>query len=286
MIFIKALLVSIIQGFTEFLPISSSGHIFLSKFIINLDIDATFDVILHLGSLFAVIIFYRIEIYELIAGLFKKNIQSKLFNADLSKALVLKIWLLFIIATIPAVIAGYFLEDFFDFEPSSTPKWYFLLLGSCFLLTAFFLILTKFIKKNNKKLVELSILDSLIIGIFQAIGVLYGVSRSGSTISSALYLKVNRVDAARFSFLLSIPLIIGASLLKIFKLIKNFKSDEILMMSGSNYFLIMLIGIIGAFISGFIALKLLIKLIKTGKFWIFSIYLIIPIAVCLYFYLT
>lgn len=275
---IKTILIAIIQGLTEFLPVSSSGHIFLLKNIMNLNFDATFDVFLHGGTLLAVVVFYRKEIYELISGIFKNEIQSSMFNRGIKRREIIKVYLVFLIATIPAAITGVLLEDKLDFDPSNTPKGFFLFLAFCFLFTAILLFSTKFVKNNYKKIGEISFLDSLIIGVLQSISVLYGVSRSASTICSSLYLKVEKEDASRFSFLLSIPIIFGALLLKVFKLIKNIEITEIL---NIDFWSIMIIGVFVSFITGFIAIKTVVNMLKKEALWKFSIYMIIPIIISL-----
>ena len=277
---LKAIFIAIVQGITEFLPISSSGHIFLLKNILNLEIDATFDVVIHMGTLMAVIAIYRIEIKELLTGLFKKSIDSKFFGNNFARKDVIKIWLLFIIATIPAGIVGIFLEKHLDLEPSSKQNWMFLVLACCFILTGVLLFSTYFIGKKSssspaatKKIKEMSFFNAVIIGLFQSFAILPGISRSGTTITAALYTKLNSKDAARFSFLLSIPLITAAFLLKVFKLIQTPKAADI------QFIAILSIGMIVSFIVGYISLKLLINMIQKGKFWLFSLYMIVPTIV-------
>jgi len=278
---IKTIFIAIVQGVTEFLPISSSGHIILFKNLFDLDLDSTFDVFLHLGTLLAVFVVFISEIKELVFGLFQKKISSKLFGSSLERKNILKIWLLFLIATIPAGLSGFFLEDILDIEPSSTNKLMFLILASLFFINAVILLSTFYIKSKNKEknIKDLSFLEALYIGCFQAIAVLPGISRSGSTVTGSIHINLNRKDAGRFSFLLSIPVILAAFLLKLFKLINSPIPTD------NHYILLLIIGVIVSFISGLIALKLLLKIIEKGKFWVFSIYMIIPVitSIVLYF---
>ncbi len=281
---LKAIIISIIQGISEFLPISSSGHIFLLKKIMNLNIDATFDVIIHMGTLIAVIIVFFQEIKELILGLFSKSINSKYLGDNLTRNDFIKILLLFIIATIPGGISGIFLEKSLDIEPSSTKNWMFLILALCFFITAMFLLSINFINKNNnnikfKPIKNLSFLNALFIGFFQSIAVLPGISRSGSTITASLHTKLNRENASKFSFILSIPLILAAFSLKIFKLIQSSEIADISTMK------LLIISLIVSFISGYFSLKFLLKIIKKGKLWIFSIYLAAPIITSIFLWL-
>ena len=275
---LKIIFISIIQGITEFLPISSSGHIFLLKNITGLDIDATFDIVIHMGTLFAVLIIYFQEIKELLSGLIFKSINSKYLGNNLTRTDFFKIAFLFIIATIPAGITGLILEEHLDIEPSNTKNWMFLILGFCFFITALLLLSNYFFKTNKKEIKyksinELSFLNALFIGLFQSLAVLPGISRSGSTITATLHTKLNREYVAKFSFILSIPIIFAAFLLKLVKLIQTKEIADIHTMK------LLTIGLIVSFISGYFSLKFLISLIKKEKLWIFSIYLLAPITV-------
>ena len=147
---IKVIFISIVQGITEFLPVSSSGHIFLLKNILYLEMNAVFDVVIHMGTLLAVVIFFYKDIKEFVLGLFKRNINSTVFGNNLKRKNYIYIFILFIIATIPGGIAGLLLNDPLDVEPSNTKSWMFLLLALFFCITALFLISTHFILKQNK----------------------------------------------------------------------------------------------------------------------------------------
>lgn len=280
--FIKAIIVAIVQGIAEFLPISSSGHIVLFKKILNFDIDMTFDIALHVGTLFAVVIVYRREIIEILAGPFRgKKQHSKLFNKELSNKNYFIIWLLFIVAIIPAGVAGLVLKDKIEelFHSSGTNS--FFILAGFFVLTALLLLATKFIKvKKSRNIASMTFLQALTIGLFQALAIFPGVSRSGSTISAALFCGVDKEDAGRFSFIMSIPLILAAFLLDL----KDFIDSGVSV--STEYIWIIVIGMITAFIAGYISLKLLINLLKRGKIWFFVIYMVVPIALSIFFALS
>ncbi|HOJ63770.1 MAG TPA: undecaprenyl-diphosphate phosphatase [Spirochaetota bacterium] len=279
--YLKAIIIALVQGITEFLPISSSGHILLLKNILNFEIQSNFyDILLHFGTLIAVIFYYRKEIYELIIGIFKNEINSTFLGGTIKRVEILRIWLLFIIATIPAGISGFFLDDFFEENSFFLSKNLFLFLTISFLITGILLFLTLFIRqKKEKDIKSLSFLQSIIIGLFQSIAVAPGISRSGTTISAGIYTGLKRSDAGTFSFLMIIPLISGAFLLKVIKFIKNYQSSDI------NNVGPFIIGFFVAIITGYISLKLLINVIKNGKFWIFSIYMLLPAIVSFIFWL-
>lgn len=279
---LKIIFISIVQGITEFLPVSSSGHIFLLKNILNLEMNATFDVVIHTGTLLAVIIFFYKDIKELVSGLFKKKIDSTIFGNNLTRKNYIYVFILFIIATIPGGIIGLLLNDPLDVSPSNTTSWMFLLLAIFFCITALFLLSTHFTAKQNKKnkrITELSPVKALIIGLFQALAIFPGVSRSGSTLTASIYTRLERKDAARFSFILSIPLILAAFILKVLDLIQSPETADIKLLG------YLTAGLIVSLITGFISLKLLITMLQKGKLWFFSIYLIIPIAVSVYLWL-
>jgi len=238
------ILLAIIQAVTEFFPISSSGHLALISNLISKP-DLFFFTALHLSSLIAVLIFTRKEISNLLS--FKKEYR--------------KIWLYLIIATIPAGIVGFFLENIVESSLSS-----FLFLGIAFIFTGIVLFLTKFTKVYSK----LNWKNSLFIGLFQAVSVFPGVSRSGMTISSSMFSGIEKEKAAKFSFLLFIPLSLGAFILEL----KNFYFSFSLLIS---FFVCLILSLI--------FLNLLVLIIRKNYFWLFSLYCLILgiISLILYF---
>jgi undecaprenyl-diphosphatase len=268
---LKVVFVSIIQGIAEFLPISSSGHILLFKRLLGLDFDISFDLTIHFGTLLAVVLVYRHDIAELIKGLFCKEIESKTFGRTLKRSEIIHIYWVFIIATIPAGIAGLLLKDVINEQFAIGNSKIFFLLALFFIYTAVTLILSNRIKKKETALIDkMNIKQALTVGIFQAIAILPGISRSGSTISGALFCGVDKNDAGRFSFLLSIPLILAAFLLEI----KDLITGELVLASGA--ILSYLVGLVVSFVVGYISLKLLLKMIQKGKIGFFAFYLLIP----------
>jgi len=249
----QIIILGAIQGLTEFLPVSSSGHLAFLQQLMNFSKPPlTLDILLHFATLLAVIVFFWKRLWSLITDTF-----SALIKFDL-KAVPNMVWSL-IIGTFPAVIIGLFLKDFLETAFSSH-----LGVGLGFLITSLSLFslqklktLEKSEKIDNKK--------ALLIGSAQAIAIMPGVSRSGSTIVSARWLKVSPRDAFDFSFLLSIPAILGATVLDIPNM-QGLNSMQIL-----NYGLGMLV----ASIVGFIALRLLKNLVIKDKLHYFAWYTLV-----------
>ena len=213
-------LLAIIQGITEFLPVSSSGHLILLPKLINYaDHGLSIDVAAHLGTLVAVLIYVRAEL-RTIVGAIKNLILKKLNpNISISDAQItsdtqsLKLLKLIIIATIPVIIAGFFISLF---EPSFLRLIQTVALAN--LVFAAFLWHSDTTSKTDRKLSDLRIKDALIIGCAQMLALIPGTSRSGITMTLARYLEFERISAARFSLLLAIPVIIAAGFLQMLKL--------------------------------------------------------------------
>ncbi|HIE05987.1 MAG TPA: undecaprenyl-diphosphate phosphatase [bacterium (Candidatus Stahlbacteria)] len=240
----------LLQGLTEFLPISSSGHLALIQLISQQgSIEST--VLLHLGTLLAVIIFFRNDIIRILRGLMRGLADSET-----------KLFLFIIIGTIPAVVGGLVLRRTVDliFHSSITT---FALLA----INGTFLLGTKFVQRRDR---EVNLTSALIIGIYQAIAILPGISRSGATIAIGIYLGINPISAFRFSFLLSIPAILGAGVLE---------------MSGTSASIATgWIGFLISFLSGLVALFILRHLVVQRLFYIFGVYCIIIGCVGLIFF--
>ncbi|WP_075343727.1 undecaprenyl-diphosphate phosphatase [Tenacibaculum agarivorans] len=246
---IEAIILGIIQGLTEFLPVSSSGHLELAKAILGdssvPEESLTFTVVLHFATALSTLVIFRKEVAEIFKGLFQ-------FKWNEQFEFSLKI----VISMIPAVIVGLLFEE--QLEAFFGGK--ILFVGAMLLITAVLLLLADKAKHTDK---NVSFSNSLIIGISQAIAMLPGISRSGATISTSVLLGIDRTKAARFSFLMVVPLIFGKIAKDILGGDINFQSSEIIPISA---------GFIAAFVAGLLACQWMIALVKKSKLSYFSIY--------------
>ncbi|MCL7752836.1 undecaprenyl-diphosphate phosphatase [Polaribacter sp. Z022] len=246
---IEAIILGIIQGLTEFLPVSSSGHLELAKAILGdtsvPEESLTFTVVLHFATALSTLVIFRKEVAEIFKGLlqFKWNEEFK-FS--------LKI----ILSMIPAVVVGLLFEE--QLESFFGGK--ILLVGVMLIVTAILLLLADKAKNTDK---EVSFSNSVIIGISQAIAMLPGISRSGATISTSVLLGIDRTRAAKFSFLMVVPLIFG-------KIAKDLLGGDISFQSSE--FVPISAGFIAAFVAGLLACKWMIALVKKSKLSYFSLY--------------
>lgn len=248
--FLTGIFLGVIQGLTEFLPISSSGHLVLAEKILGgkASTGLIFEVLVHFATMVSVVIYFRKKIGEIIGGLLPPyNVDSKPY---------LKFTGIIIVGTIPAVVIGLLLEDRIEIAFGSSKITSFMLI-----VTALILLSTRLRSYGDK---EISYGSGFLVGLGQAAALLPGISRSGTTISAALHLKINPAEAAEFSFLLSLPAVFGATILKSFAI-----SGE--SMSGSIAG-IYLAGAIAAFVVGYLSIAWLMRLIKKGQFFYFGIY--------------
>ena len=245
---LEAIILGIVQGLTEFLPVSSSGHLEIVKELLNVETqeqNLLMTVVLHAATALSTIVIFRKDIKEILAGL----VQFK-WNEEFKYSLKI------ILSMIPATCVGLLFED----EIEQLFGGQILLVGSLLLITGLLLFLADKAKKTDQK-VEFS--NALLIGIAQAIAILPGISRSGATISTSVLLGVDREKAARFSFLMVVPVILG-------KMAKDILSGDLLV--ASSGILPLSIGFIVAFITGLIACKWMIKLVKNSQLKYFAYY--------------
>lgn len=249
---IEALILGLIQGLTEFLPISSSGHLEIGKTLLNLqtEADMTFTVVVHGATVLSIIIVFAAEIGTLFKG-------SVTFKWNDSNKYLVKIG----VSMVPVIIVGLLLEDVIEgFFTGNL-----VLVGAMLIVTAVLLGFTYFAKERDK---EISFIHAFIIGIAQAIAVLPGISRSGSTIATSLLLGNKREEAAKFSFLMVLLPIIAAN-------VKDLLDYSGATTSDSIGILPLIIGFITAFVTGLIACKLMLRIVKNGKLIYFATYCLI-----------
>ena len=245
---LEAIILGIVQGLTEFLPVSSSGHLEIVKELLNVEAqepNLLMTVVLHAATALSTIVIFRKDIKEILVGLvqFKWNEEFK-FS--------LKI----ILSMVPAACVGLLFED----EIEQLFGGQILLVGSMLLITGLLLFLADKAKKTDQKV---NFSNALVIGISQAIAILPGISRSGATISTSVLLGVDREKAARFSFLMVVPLILG-------KMSKDILSGDLLV--DNSGILPLSLGFIAAFITGLVACKWMMKLVKNSQLKYFAYY--------------
>ena len=251
---IKSLILGLIQGLTEFLPVSSSGHLVLAQYFFGIEeTGIAIEVVLHLGTLAAVVIFFFKDIVRLFSAVPYLFSQKGGEEKQGDKRVI---WML-IVASIPTAIMGFLLEDFFE-GLFATP----VVVPFTLLITAGLMLWANKLLHGRRPLSRMRPVQALWIGLFQGLAIMPGISRSGSTIFASLIQGFEREEAARFSFLLSIPAILGATL---------FKFDEIRELSAS-YAMPLLVGFLAAVVSGYIAIQFLLALIRRKKLYVFSIY--------------
>tara|TARA_B100001057_G_scaffold294253_1_gene294350 strand:+ start:273 stop:1058 length:786 start_codon:yes stop_codon:yes gene_type:complete len=247
MVLLEAIILGIVQGLTEFLPVSSSGHIEIVKVLLgsSQEQNLLMTIVLHAATALSTIFVFREDIKEIIRGLLQFT-WNKEFQFSLKV----------ILSMFPATIVGLLFENEIELLFSGE----ILLVGCMLLVTGFLLFLADKAKNTNQ---NVNFFHSLIIGVSQAIAILPGVSRSGATISTSVLLGIDREKAARFSFLMVVPLILG-------KMGKDIISGDILIESATLMSLIT--GFTAAFITGLFACKWMIKLVKKSKLKYFSFY--------------
>lgn len=259
---LQALLLGLIQGLTEYLPVSSSGHLEIGKMLLGIDPEAgglQFDIIVHIATVLATIVILMKEISWILKGMFKFE-----WNDETKYAFNI------IISMIPVAIVGLFFKDSIE-ALYANEHVRSMVVGVCLLITAALLTLTHFYKANEKE--HISPLHSFIIGIAQAVAVLPGLSRSGSTIATGLLLGNKKEKLAQFSFLMVIPPILGEALLDFKHIVAP--SAEYLAEHGASASLpvsALAVGFLAAFVSGCFACKWMISIVKKCKLIYFGIY--------------
>lgn len=249
-----AILLGFLQGATEFLPISSSGHLVLAEHLLGIeDIGLSFDVALHLGTLVSVLVYFRNDFWLMARAL----LFIKLPDDD--DVFYRKLAIYIVVATIPGVLAGLFLGDFAE-SYLRNPLVVAATLGG----VALFLLWAERVGTHHRDIDRLGPLDAVVIGLAQALAIVPGVSRSGATMTAGLFLGLNRQAAARFSFMMSAPIIFGAG---------AHQMPEIIRQGGQGDQLgFYLAGFLSSMIFGYIFIAWLLRFIRTSSFDIFAYY--------------
>lgn len=246
---LESIILGLIQGLTEFLPVSSSGHLELTKAIFGGNTipeeSAMTTVVLHFATALSTIVVFRKDVLDIVKGLFRfKNNEEFKFSANI------------IISMIPAVVIGMLFDEFIE----SLFSGQILLVGLMLFVTGALLFLADKAKKTDKKVNALS---AFVIGIAQMVAILPGISRSGATISTSVLLGIDRTRAARFSFLMVVPLILG-------KMAKEFIDGNVVFNSSET--MPLLIGFVASFITGLIACTWMIALVRKAQLKYFAFY--------------
>lgn len=240
---LQGIILGIVQGLTEFLPVSSSGHLILFKKLFGIDQEQfglTFDIALHFATLIAVFVVFWPDIVAIL----KKPVQ--------------KLTGLLIIATIPAVFVGLFLDDYIE-EISQSGGF----LGFAFLFTAALMFFSQKIPSKSKNLDMMKYSDAAVIGLMQGVAVMPGISRSGSTTSAGLIMGVEKAASMRFAFLMSIPVILGSAVLGVKDIVTNPEPIN---------WAPVLAGMLAAGVSGYFAVRFMLNFFKKRSLNIFSVY--------------
>ncbi len=259
MTILEAFILGLVQGFTEFLPVSSSGHLVLAQHALDLRGELlSFDIFVHFGTLLSVVLYFWKDILAVAVSTTRATFSmhwKKAFRDDENARMGFAL----IVATIPAGAVGLLYRDAIE-AAFADPK----LVAMNLVITGLILFLTRLARSNPAK--RIGIVSGFLIGIAQAFAILPGISRSGSTISSALYLKITPVQAARFSFLMSIPVIGGASLLETMKIVKHGTDAGLLPLA---------VGTLAAALSGYVSIKLMLNIVQRGKLNWFALYCLV-----------
>jgi len=260
---IEAILLGIIQGLTEFLPISSTGHLTVAGKLMNLvspehpEQWTAFIAIIQLGTLLAVLFYFWNDLISIVKDFFVDNLVKK--NKFSEQSANSKLGWLIIIGTIPVVIIGLAFKD--AIEGALTKNLY--VIAASLIVLALILALAEKIAKFKKDLEHITIIDSIVIGLAQALALIPGSSRSGTTITAGLFVGLKRETAARFSFLLSVPAVLGSGILQLFEALEFV--DQAMIVN-------IVVATIVSAISGYLAIDFLLKYLRKNSTFLFVYY--------------
>ncbi len=262
--FFEAILLGIIQGLTEFLPLSSSGHLVIVQNLLNFkESGIIFEVAVHVGTLLSIFTIYfkilRSYLHNFVEGVRKVEVNSSL-----------RLTFLLVVGSLPTAVIGLGFKDFFEKMFDST-----FAVGICLCVTGILLYLTKFKRSSSTEGAEelahidlsiaekISVKQAIIMGFAQGLAIMPGVSRAGSTISAGILSGIEKNTAATFSFIMSVPAILGAAALEL----RHLEGIQ------PNFLILLVIGVISSYLTGLLGLYLVLKVVKKGRIEIFSYYL-------------
>ncbi len=264
---INVIFLAFAQGFSEFLPVSSSGHLLVLEKIFNIPANLFFDVSLHIGTLFAILIYFYQELKKLVFG----SVDLVLLKQTNNRQMIIR----FIIATLPAIFIGFIAVIFNFLDVLRTP---FFVASNLIFFGILFYVVDKN-SKATKNFNEINFKDALFIGFAQCLAFVPGVSRSGATIAMSRFLKIERADGAKFSMLLSIPTIFGAFVLVLYDLIHIKGLPDGMLFN-------VLLGGFFSFLFGLFFIGFLLRFLKKHNLFVFMVYrVILGIFLLIYFYM-
>lgn len=256
----EAIILGLVQGLTEFLPVSSSGHLLLLQRLFGIDGGLFLPIILHLGTLVAVCVVF----WKDILALFKKPYKTIGF---------------LILASIPAAVIGLALDDIIE-EAIFGGKYFAIFLAIFFLITAALLFATEKLAKKREGTLPICLKTTVAMGLAQAVAILPGISRSGSTICVGTLAGGKREDLAKFSFMMSLPVILGSFVIELFKGIRDGEIQQSFADGGALFGVSVAVGFLVSAVAGLFAIKLMLKVIQKADYKWFSLYLCILSVIC------
>ena len=274
---IQAIIIGIVQGLTEFLPVSSSAHLVFTPYLLGTESGLAFDTLLHIGTLVAVVVYFWNDLVHMFKSFIASlaDVPHGKFREGLREDQFKKLAWMVLLGTIPAGLAGVLFKSFFEGLFSNIPA-----VGAFLIITGFLLYASEMVSRKTRdksSLKEMSIKNAMLIGVAQACAIAPGISRSGATISTGLFLGLERELAARFSFLLSIPAILGAALVQVHDISSLFDITTSVTVAG----------FIAAAISSYLAIKVMLKLISDRDLLVFAYYcwIVGPLAIIIWYFL-
>jgi len=256
----EALVLGIIQGITEWLPVSSSGHLVIGQEFLGLPAEENllFDLAVHMGTLASVCVYFRKELWRIVRALLSYGGERTKDQAALRR-----LGMLLLLATVPIALVGVVFTDYIDSAFSLA------MVGAALMVNAVILFLAERLKGMSSRK-DIGTIDAIAVGLFQAVAIIPGISRSGSTISGGIFRGLERETAATFAFLISVPALLGAFLYGSITL-ERFDAD----------FATMGIGAVSAFVTGIVSIEYLLRAVRAKKLWAFSAYCAVLGAVVL-----